>query len=583
MIDLLIEDALDEQGQQHLDLLRELRQTVGPRYVCTDGITLGQYAASTASRSVRPLAVVFPGSQDEVVALMAVAASRGVPVYPVSTGKNWGYGDACPVGTGQIVLDLSRMNRIVHVDKELAYAVIEPGVTQQQLSDYLREQGLPLWMDCTGAGPDTSLMGNILERGFGHSPYGNRLQHVSGMRVVLASGDVLDTGFGHYPGAQATHLFPYGVGPILDGLFTQSNMGVVTQVGLWLMPAAACVNHFLCSVDRHEDIAAVIDALRPLRMDGTLRSIVHIGNDLRVISGGQVFPRQLAGGVSSLPEALRGQMREAAGAGAWTVSGALYGSMAQVAAARAAVRAALKPTCAKLRFVDDRTLTLGKLAARLLGGTRWGRRIRSQLALGEALLAMNRGVPNGRFLAGAYWRRRQGLPAGFPRAANPARDQCGMLWVSPILPMRGNDVLTLHALVEPLFRQHGFDLFVTFSMINERALGAVLTITYDKLDVDETGRAKTCHQSVFDAVMKAGYIPYRVGNQSMGALDPHGDVYWKTVARIRQALDPRGLIAPGRYQPELAAKCPASSAGPAGVLEPGEQHACLFSSGKDGG
>ena len=124
-----------------------------------------------------------------------------------------------------------------------------------------------------------------------------------------------------------------------------------------------------------------------------------------------------------------------------------------------------------------------------------------------------------------------------------------MLWVSPILPMRGAEVLALHALVEPVFRQYGFDLFVTFSMINERALGGVITVAYDKADLAEVERARLCYHACFALLMEAGYIPYRVGNQSMGALDPHGDVYWKTVARIKQALDPAGLIAPGRYQP----------------------------------
>lgn len=533
-------------------LLRALRDVVGFEQVLHDDITLERYARSTAARSTRPLAVVYPGAHEQVVALVRLAAQHGIALYPLSTGKNWGYGDACAVGEGQLIVDLSRMNRIIKVDPELAYAIIEPGVTQQQLSDYLREQRLALWMDCTGAGPDTSLMGNILERGFGHSPYGNRLQHVSGMQVVLASGEVLHTGFGHYPKARATHIFPYGVGPFLDGMFTQSNFGIVTQIGIWLMPKAACLNHFLCTVDRHEEIGPVIDALRPLRMDGTLRSIVHIGNDLRVISGGQVFPRELAGGASSLPEALRAQMRELSGAGAWTVSGALYGSEAQVAAARAALRGALRRTAAKTRFITERKLRAGALVARMLGQTQAGKRMRGQVAFGESLFAMNRGIPNGRFLAGAYWRRRGGLPAEFPRNANPALDNCGMLWVSPILPMRGADVLALHALVEPVFKRHGVDLFVTFSMINERALGGVITVCYDKDDGEEVARARRCYDEVFALAMAEGYIPYRVGNQSMAQLDPHGDVYWKTVARLKDALDPQGVLAPGRYQPATA-------------------------------
>ena len=539
------------EGRAASQLLRAMRAVVGDAHVADDGPTLARYARSTAGTGTAPLAVVRPGSRAEVVALVDLARRYRTPLYPVSTGKNWGYGDACAVTDGQLIVELARMNRIVQVDPQLAYAVIEPGVTQQQLADYLRERGIGLWIDCTGAGPDTSFLGNILERGFGHSPYGNRLAHIAGMQVVLASGEVLDTGFGHYPNARATHLFPYGVGPFLDGLFTQSNFGVVTQVGIWLMPKAERVNHFICTVPAHEDIAEVVDALRPLRLDGTLRSIVHIGNDLRVLSGGATFPHEQAEGQSMLPASVRSAMRARAGAGAWTVSGALYGSGLQVAAARAALKKALRGTQATTTFLTERTLRHGAWMARLLGAFGGGRRLRARVALGNALFAMNRGVPNGRFLAGAYWRRRGGLPTGFPAQADPAADNCGLLWVSPVLPMRGADLLALHALAAPIFMRYRFDLFATFSMINERALGGVLTVAYDKEDPGEAERAQACHAALFDAVMRAGYIPYRVGISSMAALDPHGDVYWKTVSRIKRALDPDGIIAPGRYEPGL--------------------------------
>jgi 4-cresol dehydrogenase (hydroxylating) len=533
-------------------LLRAMRAVVGATEVRDDAATLERYARSTSSRSTCPLAVVSAGSRAEVIALVDLARRHQTPIYPVSTGKNWGYGDACAVTDGQVVLELSRMNRIIQVDPQLAYAVIEPGVTQQQLSDYLRAHRIDLWTDCTGAGPDTSFLGNILERGFGHSPYGNRLQHIAGLQVVLASGEVLDTGFGHYQNARTTHLFPYGVGPFLDGLFTQSNFGVVTQVGIWLMPKAECVNHFICTVPAHADIGPLVDALRPLRLDGTLRSIVHIGNDLRVISGGRAFPREQAGDQAPLPEQLRRSLRDKAGAGAWTVSGALYGSRLQVAAARAALRRALRGSAATSTFLTEGKLRTGARLARLLACCGAGQRLRAKVAMGEALFAMNRGVPNGRFLAGAYWRRRGGLPAEFPQQANPAADNCGLLWVSPILPMRGADVLALHAMVAPIFEEHRFDLFVTFSMINERSLGGVITVAYDKEDPAEVERAKQCYRALFDTVMKAGYIPYRVGIQSMAGLDPHGDVFWKVVSRIKRALDPDGIIAPGRYEPGRA-------------------------------
>jgi 4-cresol dehydrogenase (hydroxylating) len=84
-------------------------------------------------------------------------------------------------------------------------------------------------------------------------------------------------------------------------------------------------------------------------------------------------------------------------------------------------------------------------------------------------------------------------------------------------------------------------------MINERALGGVLTVAYDKEDAAETERARLCYRQVFETMMGAGYIPYRVGLQSMADLDDGDDSYWRMVGRIKRALDPANVIAPGRY------------------------------------
>ena len=230
---------------------------------------------------------------------------------------------------------------------------------------------IDLWIDCTGAGPDTSFLGNILERGFGHSPYGNRLQHIAGMQVVLASGEVLDTGFGHYP--QRAHHPPVPVRrravprrPVHPVEFRRGHPGrhLADAAGRMRQP------FHLHACRRTPTSARWSTRLRPLRLDGTLRSIVHIGNDLRVISGGRVFPREQAGDQAPLPPALRGALRDQAGAGAWTVSGALYGSAAQVAAARAALRRALRGTAATSTFLTERKLRGGALLARLLGCVR---------------------------------------------------------------------------------------------------------------------------------------------------------------------------------------------------------------------
>lgn len=113
------------------------------------------------------LGVIYPESSKQVKRVMSAACEQEIPIYPVSCGKNWGYGLSCPPVLGCIVMDLYKMNRVLDFDPVLGRVEIELGVTQGQLSEFL---GQTEWMmDCTGAGPDTSLVGNILERGFVHS------------------------------------------------------------------------------------------------------------------------------------------------------------------------------------------------------------------------------------------------------------------------------------------------------------------------------------------------------------------------------------------------------------------------------
>ena len=111
-----------------------------------------------------------------------------------------------------------------------------------------------LWLDCTGSGPEASILGNTLERGFGHTPYGDHFLNSCGMEVILGDGRQLNTGFGHYAGAQTTYTFKYGIGPFIDGLFTQSNFGIVTKLGIWLMPEPEMCKMFYCTVPKNEDL-----------------------------------------------------------------------------------------------------------------------------------------------------------------------------------------------------------------------------------------------------------------------------------------------------------------------------------------
>lgn len=528
-------------------LVEGLRNVVGDAHLMLQDRTDNFYNATTGPRRTYASAVVRPADAGQVREVLRLARAEGVGVYPISRGRNWGYGDAAPVQPGHIVIDLGRMNRIIEVNDDLAYAVIEPGVSQGQLYEYLRANHPELWMDATGAGPDVSVVGNILERGFGHTPNGNRFQNISGMEIVLADGRLLNTGLGHYETSRAAQTYPYGVGPFLDGLFTQSNFGVVTRMGVWLVPKPDTTTLFIATSDDDDGLSGLIEAIRPLRLDGTIRSVVHIGNDMRLISSGAPFPADLFDRQSTLPAELRETIRTSNGIAKWTAVGTLYGDKRQVAASLRRVRRALKGH--RLMVLTEARLNTAKALARFLPSAALRRKMAAKLATATDLFDLNRGVPTARFLSGAYWRRRGGLPENFPANTNPAVDGCAFYWLSPVLPATAADATALNGLVEPILKDHGFDFAVTYSLVNERSLAAVISIAYDRDNEEEARRARACYDAMFRAAVDAGYIPYRVAPVSMPDLADGSDGFWDVVADIKRAVDPDNIVAPGRYQP----------------------------------
>lgn len=521
--------------------IQEWVSIVGAAHVIGDEGARRTVETATFATTARVPLIVRPADRAQVQECLRIAHRHQVPVYPTSTGRNWGYGSSVPASDGNVILDLRRLDRIVDFDEALGYVTVEPGVTQQQLYDFLSQRGSALWMDATGAGPDCSIIGNTLERGFGHTPYGDHFAHVCALEVVLADGTCLSTGLARFEQAMAAPTYKWGVGPVLDGLFTQSNFGVVTRMTVWLMPAPEKFQAFFFRCEPHQPLGPVIDALRPLRLDGTLRSAVHIGNDYKVINGLGQFPWDVTGGATPLqPEhvaALRPRLR----IGVWNGSGGLYGTRTQVAEARRLIRARLRGKVSHLQFLDDRLL---RLAQRFAGPyskvTGWD--LRAALALLRPVYGLMRGVPTGEMLASTYWRKRTPPPADM----DPDRDGCGLLWCAPIAPLEGRHAERLTRLCIDILLRHGFEPMLSLTLVTERALTCVVSICYDRAVDGEDARAMACYQDLLDTLAAQGYYSYRVGIQAGDHLQ-RGGAYDAVLAALKQALDPRGILAPGRY------------------------------------
>ena len=166
--------------------------------VVDDRAALAIAGRATIPDPKQPGAVVFPTNVEEVSTIVKLANEFHVPVWPVSKGLNWGYGSATPERDNTVVLHLERMNRISEVNEDLAYAVIEPGVSYRQLKEHLLASGSRLWCDCTDGPPEGSVLGNALERGMGVSHYADHFGTLCGLEVVLADGSIVRTGGGAF-------------------------------------------------------------------------------------------------------------------------------------------------------------------------------------------------------------------------------------------------------------------------------------------------------------------------------------------------------------------------------------------------
>ena len=204
-------------------------------------------------------AAVAPSNAEEVQKVVRIAHEHRIPIYPISTGKNLGYGGSAPVLSGSVVLDLKRMNRILDYDEVAGTVLVEPGVSYFDLYRFLQERGGKYWIDCPDPGWG-SVIGNALDHGAGYTAgiHRNHFDSHCGMEVVLPTGELLRTGMGALPGAKSWQQHKLGIGPLLDGLFSQSNYGVVTKMGMWLFPAPEVYFRGIVAVPHRADLDPLI-------------------------------------------------------------------------------------------------------------------------------------------------------------------------------------------------------------------------------------------------------------------------------------------------------------------------------------
>ncbi|RIQ19509.1 FAD-binding oxidoreductase [Jiangella rhizosphaerae] len=249
----------------------ELAEVLGRENVIADPARLRTYECDgLTGYRVQPAMVVLPRSAEEVAAAVRVCARHGVPFVARGAGTGLS-GGALPVADG-IVISLQRLRRVVEIDPVNLRAVVEPGVTNLDISRAAAPYGLYYAPDPSSQQVCT-IGGNVAENSGGAHclKYGFTVNHVLAAEVVLADGSVTRLG-GDSPQLPGYDLLGAFVG-------SEGTLGIVTQVTVRLLATPAAVRTMVADF---ATVAGAGDAVTGIIAAGIVPAAVEMLDNLAI-------------------------------------------------------------------------------------------------------------------------------------------------------------------------------------------------------------------------------------------------------------------------------------------------------------
>jgi 4-cresol dehydrogenase (hydroxylating) len=516
------------------DALRQFEAAIGKEWVFTSDEDVALYRDAYSPYWGEPeerlaSAAVAPAAVEQVQDVVRIANRFRVPLYPISTGRNLGYGGSAPAYSGSVVLDLKRMNRVLEVNESSAYALVEPGVSYFDLYKHIQERGLKVWLDVPDPGWG-SPVGNSMDRGGGYTmpQFRHHFDAHCGLEVVLPNGELMRTGMGAMPGSKSWQEFKCGYGPWVDGLFSQSNFGVVTKMGFWLMPAPEAYFNATVSVPRYRDLIPLIEHLNYLENSQITNGMPElispvmgmppafdakpISTELRAL-----IDKAVDGDASGL-DAYGEQQKLAA----WSIVLKFYGPPKVIAT--------------QWEYCKER---FGRIAGATFAD---GDFIKFPLQPGqvEKVRKSEMGVP-----ALSIW-------AMIARNENNMTPTYGHQGFSPIVPRSGEAIFEANRIFARAGREHGLPVppYSIPFFFWQRSLVFIFLFPVMR-DPQQNGKLREAIRQLVHFAAEAGFGEYRAApayqDLIMSTYSFNNHALLRFHETLKDAVDPNGILSPGRY------------------------------------
>lgn len=488
--------------------LEEWRRIVGREHVRTAEAERLDWGRRTFAPDVRVSAIVSPGDADQTAACLAVASRHRLPIHPVSRGANWGLGSRAPTRDGAVVLDLRRLDRISGFDGERGLVRVEAGVTFQALAAFLAERTDRFFVPVIGGPAEASALANALDRGDGNM--GDRWTSLCELDVALPDGRRLRTGCGPLGAERTIGLDPAPAGPLIDGLFSQSNLGVVTGAVIRLEAMPSDLAILSVEIGGLDALPAFLELWRDCQFEQSLpdRSLT-LWNGIKWLALDDVRAEIPADRLVS------------AAMGEWHASALIRAEAPEVLEARA-----------------------GRLSRRFAAVSR---AVELDIARRDGFWVEGfedwLGVPDGRNLRTVYWRKERHPDL---TTADPDRDGCGLIWLCLAFPFEFQALIDYLTWARARLEGAGIDLNVGIESNGFRCLLTYFTLGFDRAAPGADEAALSAYRDLIGTALERGFVPYRLPNGLPVPETLRQAPAAAFLAELRAVGDPAGVLSPGR-------------------------------------
>ncbi|MBB4105162.1 FAD-binding oxidoreductase [Allorhizobium borbori] len=246
-----------------------LKQAFGERFQTGQSFREQHAHTATGLKSQLPDGVVFVESAEDVKAVVKVCAEHRVPLVPFGTGSSLEGQVNAP--SGGISVDFTRMNRILAVNAEDLDCTVEPGVTREQLNEYLRDTGLFFPID-PGANASIGGMASTRASGTNAVRYGTMKDNVLAVTAVLANGEEIRTGRRARKSSAGYDLTRLFVG-------AEGTLGALTSITLKLQGIPELIGGGVCAFP---DVKSACDAVIMTIQMGIPVARIELLDDIQV-------------------------------------------------------------------------------------------------------------------------------------------------------------------------------------------------------------------------------------------------------------------------------------------------------------